>query len=254
MSKCVVDTNYLRSRKLHDFLARSPTNVAGLTDYSAMEAHPGEATLITIFKSMEIVSEFPHQVIILRNSSFASRLKGSSRGLQRRLIDEKATRGFPKYCSMLKRVKSGDFGLQQELLQQGHISARHLDNIRATAESANFRERLRAVADLFSANDLGIVHRKEPLSDAMIDKLASGVVRVALDGFAEHRISKPPAEEPKHFCTGTLSAFAFFHSGGRLMAPLFQQKLRSFEMIWLTSISRHSLPSLMACYRTTRRR
>jgi hypothetical protein len=147
------------------------------------------------------------------------------------LIDEKATRGFPKYCSMLKRAKSGDFGLQQELLQQGHISARHLDKIRATAESANFRERLRAVADLFSAYELGIVRRKEPLSDAMIDKLASVVVRVALDGFAEHRISKPPAEElTKTFLYRYALCFCFLSlrwasDGGALSAKA--EKLRN---------------------------
>jgi hypothetical protein len=52
MIKCVIDGNYLRSEKLREYLARSPKNIAVLSDYSAMEAHWRE-TLTTIFKSKQ---------------------------------------------------------------------------------------------------------------------------------------------------------------------------------------------------------
>jgi hypothetical protein len=195
MRKYVVDTNYLRSEKLREFLARAPTNLAVLTDYSAMEAHPGETTLITIFRSMEIVRQFPNQIVILKHSSSASRLRGRSSGLERRFIDETATRRFPEYCRKLSVAEAGDVGLRHELLEQGRISASHLDRIRTVAQTANFREKLKDVTNSFSANDLRIVRQKETFNDAMITRLALQVVRVAAEGFGCHRVRFPPAKE-----------------------------------------------------------
>jgi hypothetical protein len=96
MVKCVVDSNYLRSEKLREFLAGSPKNIAVLTDYCAMEAHSREP-LITVSKSMEIVSEFPHQVALLRSSPSAALLRGRQSGMKKLLIDEEGTKGFPEY-------------------------------------------------------------------------------------------------------------------------------------------------------------
>jgi hypothetical protein len=196
MGKWVVDSNYLRSEKLREFLARSPKNIAVLTDYSAMEAHSG-VTLITIFKSMEIVSEFPHQVVILRHSSAASLLRGRRSDLRKRLINEKITREFPEYCRKLKLAKAGDVSLQQELLEQGRISALHMERIRVLVGTEDLRESLKPFASIFTAEELRLGRRKKPFSDAMISKLASEVVRLAAVGFAMHQnISKlPPAEE-----------------------------------------------------------
>ena len=63
--RMVVDSNYLQCPELRQYLERSSENIAVLTDYASMEAYKGD-TLTSIYKSMAILSEFPHQTEILR--------------------------------------------------------------------------------------------------------------------------------------------------------------------------------------------
>jgi hypothetical protein len=195
MIKCVVDSNYLRSEKLREFLAGSPKNIAVLTDYSAMEAHSREP-LITVLKSMEIVSEFPHQVVILKSSSSAALLRGRPSGMKKVLIDKEGTKGFPEYCHQLKLAKAGDVRLQRVLLEQGRLSAGQLGLIRFLVGTNDFRDALKDLTNLFSKEELSVIRQKKTFSGAMIGKLASQVVRLAAHGFATHRkISKLPRAE-----------------------------------------------------------
>jgi hypothetical protein len=191
---CVVDSNYLRSEKLRKFLAESPKNIAVLTDYSAMEAH-ARAPLITVPKSMEIVSEFPRQVVILKSSPSAALLRGRQSGMRKLLIHEEGTRQFAEYCHQLELAKAGDVRLQIELLEQGRLSAGQLGVIQSHVGTNDFREALKDLANLFSKEELSVVRQKKTFSGAMIEKLASQVVRVAAHGFATHLISKLPRAE-----------------------------------------------------------
>ena len=82
----VVDSNQLQSDALRSYLSQSKQNFAVLTDYAAMEAYKGD-TLVSIYKSMEILTAFPDQVIVLKNTLVTCGLSGRGSGLQRRLID-----------------------------------------------------------------------------------------------------------------------------------------------------------------------
>ena len=82
----VVDTNQLRDSDLRNYLARSTSNFAVLTDYTMMEAYKGE-TFSNFFSSMEILIDFPDQVIALKNTGRVCGLSGRQAGLQRRLIN-----------------------------------------------------------------------------------------------------------------------------------------------------------------------
>jgi hypothetical protein len=53
----VVDSNYLQSQALRDYLSASTDNYAVLTDYAAMEAFKGDPQVI--YRSMEILAERP---------------------------------------------------------------------------------------------------------------------------------------------------------------------------------------------------
>ena len=57
----IVDSNYLQSPKLREYLLETRKNIAVVIDYAAMEALKGD-TLASVFKSMEILAEFPDQV------------------------------------------------------------------------------------------------------------------------------------------------------------------------------------------------
>jgi hypothetical protein len=89
----LVDRNFLQSPQFREYLLVSRKNFAVLTDYAAMEAFKGD-TLANISSAMEILSEFPKQVIILKNTSIICQLKGRRCGFTRRMIDKKQTEGF----------------------------------------------------------------------------------------------------------------------------------------------------------------
>jgi hypothetical protein len=241
MIKCVVDSNYLRSEKLREFLAGSPKNIAVLTDYSAMEAHSREP-LITVFKSMEIVSQFPRQVVILKTSPSAALLRGRQSGMRKLLIDEAATREFGEYCHQLELAKAGDVRLQRALLEKGRLSGGQLSLIRSLAGTKDFRESIKALTDLFTKEELSIVRQKETFSGAMIEKLASQVVLLAAHGFATHqKISKLPRAEEltntflyRYALCGCLLSLRWASHGGAETAT--SEKLRN-DLVDLNFVS-----------------
>jgi hypothetical protein len=106
----VIDSNALQTPELRTYLARSSANFAVLNDYTAMEAYKGN-TLVSIFRSMEILAEFPRQVIILKPTGKICGLRGRSDGLQRRMVDERQTRELPVFCRHLHTARSGDLSL-----------------------------------------------------------------------------------------------------------------------------------------------
>jgi hypothetical protein len=124
----VVDSNCLRDESLRAFLAASQSNRAVLTDYAAMEAHKGE-TLTTIFRSMEILSSFPEQVVVLKGTDAVCGLNPRHAGLRRRLIDEEQTAGFVTYCRHLESARKGHARLQEQLLRLGKEANEHMDKL-----------------------------------------------------------------------------------------------------------------------------
>src|SRR5215467_100060 len=113
--KKVVDSNFLRSERLREYLTQSFKNIAVLTDYALMEAYKGD-TLTSIFRSMEILSEHPKQVFVLKSTQIVCGLRGRSSGLQKRMIDVEQTREFAKFCDHLRAVKKGNTSLERQLL------------------------------------------------------------------------------------------------------------------------------------------
>lgn len=63
---------------------------------------------------MEILSEYPKQVIVLKGTQKVCGLRGRRAGLQRRLIDEGQTQGFGKYCRDIEAAERGDMVLQKK--------------------------------------------------------------------------------------------------------------------------------------------
>ena len=122
----VVDTNQLRDSDLRNYLARSTSNFAVLTDYTMMEAYKGE-TFSNFFSSMEILIDFPDQVIALKNTGRVCGLSGRRAGLQRRLIDAGPTREFPTFCEDIKAAQTGDLARQAVILEHGQAANEHID-------------------------------------------------------------------------------------------------------------------------------
>ena len=172
----VVDSNVLRSQPLEAFLEASPENIAVVTDYCGIESHR-ESPLATVPKSAATLCQFPAQVIILKSTHALCRLSGRSKGLQRRLIDEKQTKGFPLYCRALGTAKADSFGIQLQLLQNGSAAAKIVREIEAGVPK--FTEAISLLMPRYSSEDRDLIRRGGILTRHGLDTLVNSAMETA---------------------------------------------------------------------------
>src|ERR1700730_9742786 len=128
MLRKVADSNFLRSPELRNYLSASRTNIVVITDYAEMEGLRGNA-LVNIFRSTEILAEYPKQVILLKTTDIVSGLKGKKKGLKKRLTDGKRTTSFLKWCLERERAENGDKRLQRQIIQAGKETEAHFNRM-----------------------------------------------------------------------------------------------------------------------------
>jgi hypothetical protein len=181
--RMVVDSNFLQRPQLRAYLSASKSNFAVLTDYASMEAYKGN-TLVSIYKSMAILSEFPKQVIILKGTQAVCGLRGRRSGLQRRLIDQRQTQEFPTYCKHLSAAQRGDQGLQAQLLALGREADAQMSRMLSDAEK--MAERLEGVARTFTKEELLALRTRNPPPDGMCEKTIKNIMWIAGFLFRDH--------------------------------------------------------------------
>ncbi len=174
--KFVIDTNQLQALELREFLAKSPKNLAVLPDFAAMEAYKGDS-LKTIFKSMAVLSDFPAQVVVLKGSQKNCAMSGRRSGLQRRLIDEEQTRGFPEYVRALRLAEAGNIRLQNQIVELGHIANEHLEKM--LVEITNVRVALKELGSRYTKEERDALRSRDVCSPELQDKLVQTVLRMA---------------------------------------------------------------------------
>jgi hypothetical protein len=179
----VVDSNFLQCDDLRAYLAAAPDNKAVLTDYVAMEAHKGD-TLMSIYKSMAILCEFPKQVVILRSTTIACGLRGRTPDLRQPLIDQDQTEHFPSYCEQLQAAKAGDISLQREILEHGRVATAQMARVQAGV--AAMPEVFSDMAKAFTPDEISIFRHGQPYTEAMIDKVMRRVMMLAVNFFKTH--------------------------------------------------------------------
>ncbi len=132
--RLVIDSNKLTSPDLEIFLQKRTSNFAVLTDFVAMEAYRGD-TLVGIHRSLEIVSRYSRQVIIVKNSVHACKLSGRKKSLQKRLIDATQTAGFPLFVQQLSLAKNGHSAYTADILEKGLDAEKHFAKMLEEAEA-----------------------------------------------------------------------------------------------------------------------
>jgi hypothetical protein len=188
----VVDTNFLKSPKLTEYL-REPSNVAAVPDYVFMETLAGGDVTSTA-QSLAILAKYPSQVIVLKTTSAACKLKTRkrSRGLQRRLIDRSQTAGFPAFCKKLDAARGGDKQAEKEILATKRDAAAQLELLIADMETyaANMHE----AAKGYTPAELKIIRSGQAWTQELHDKLVDNVFDLALKMFESCNVKElPPA-------------------------------------------------------------
>jgi hypothetical protein len=190
----VVDSNYLQDDRLYTYLSASRDNYSVLTDYAAMEAFKGD-TLVSIARSMEVLSQYPRQVIVLKSTGVVAGLRGRRKGLQARMVDREQTSGFSDWCKGLDKAQLGDVALQKQLLDAGRDASVHLD--RMLADAKTYADNIEAAARNYDAGELKIIRANKPYTPELVDKIAANILNLATLLFAGHPkiVKLPPVME-----------------------------------------------------------
>lgn len=124
--KKIIDVGYLRDEKLEVYLKEDVNNLLVFTEYSCMEALKG-GVLYNIKRSLEIVSKYSDQVLILKSIPEILRVDYNSKDFRETFIDEKQTLNFPEFCIRVSGGDDHDNEFERELLKRSRNATEFLD-------------------------------------------------------------------------------------------------------------------------------
>lgn len=171
----VVDSNQLQQPALRQFLERSKSNRAVLTDFVGMEAYRGDPK--SMFRWMDVLADFPKQVIVLKGTRKACGSSGRASGLQRRLIDEDQTRHFPEYVRAVQKLKAGDARLEKQIASLRADAVSHLAQMEADASV--MRPAIDTLGNMYSKEERAIIRAREPYTSQMVQTLTRNLLEIA---------------------------------------------------------------------------
>lgn len=210
MPRMVVDSNYLRSDELRKWLAASKKNIAVLTDQAELEMAKAD-TLDEFLKSTEVLADFPRQVVVAKEITVASGLRGRKKGMKKRLTDGKRTRAFRKWCKQRDAIRRGS---KHFAFHEAHENAR-LEIEDVLKGGASFNEDLaQHVAARYTQQELAIIRSGEKWTDAIFKKVLDGIFDFAWNFLALHpRWRLPPdARELPYTFTFRYALCAYLHA------------------------------------------
>ena len=187
--KRVVDSNFLQCEALLAYLRKSPERYVVITDYAFMEAYKAD-TLDMLYRSMEIISKYPKQVIVLKGTGIVRLLTGRAPGLQKRLIDVKATKGFSEFCQHLGAARLGNPELQSQLLYRAAEARKQMNRIETDADE--FGSVLCDITKLFAESEQKIIRNGSPYTEAMCEKMLRHITTMAAMLIKRHLPGKKP--------------------------------------------------------------
>ncbi len=175
----VIDQNYLREPNptLHDYLESG--NYVVLTDFSGVETHKGNA-LINLKRSLEIVSLYPSQVVILKTMYQICRItqRGSKR-LRSLLIDFETTSSFDMYCKQIYAIEHSVLSQPLAELEQKNREANQFLAQRTQYAQMVF-EAIKGYRDAFPPEQLKLIRQGKYFSDIqLVRRMASHIMFAA---------------------------------------------------------------------------
>jgi len=181
--RMIVDSNFLQRDELRAYLSQSADHFAVLSDYAAMEAYK-DNTLVSIYRSMAILAEFPSQIIVLKGTQFVCGLIGSASDLSQQMIDVDQTREFSEYCHNLKAAKAGNSHLQGQLLDLGREATAHMERVLKDAKGMGAA--FEGIAKTYTADELRILRTGGTYTGPLIERSIENILLLAGFLFNDH--------------------------------------------------------------------
>jgi hypothetical protein len=172
MVRKVIDNSMLQSIDLQRYLSASPTHFAVLPDFVSIESYK-VASVEEILKRWEIISQFPRQALVLKDTGTICGLRGRGRGLQARLIDDKKTAKFPKFCADLRQTRAGDMRYHRALLKLSTAAQREIAIVSAAVPRV--METRRLLANTYTPAEARAIRIRVGLPQSLKEKFVRNV-------------------------------------------------------------------------------
>ncbi len=235
----VIDATYFRAPELEVYLCENSRNKIVLTDYACMETYKGNSAS-NITKSIEIISKYPNQVVILKGTREVVRLQLSEPYAAEDLIDQKQTSDFQIFCQTVTLSKKGDVTVRDQIKEKGRLALDHFTTLQKDAKKV--AEAIIEIRQSFRDDDLSLIRRQDPLPRDVTDKIRYNILFIAASLFRDHPDTTgiPPAQLARknllfRFAISSyLLALRWISSGG--IEGVGMQKLRN-DLIDMTYIA-----------------
>ncbi|TXN73433.1 hypothetical protein [Methylobacterium sp. WL6] len=180
----VIDSNFLQDERLREYLKDSNKNIAVITDYACMEAYKGNYA-VSVPKSMDIISRYPNQVLVLKGTTAIGALSGRSSGLVRRMVSSKAIQEFKDFCSKLEEIRNGSKRYDPSMAEHSRVASEHLDKMLddAVGLPATFHD---IVKEVFTESEIAIIRKNEPYNREIIRKIIQSTFIMTANLFRSH--------------------------------------------------------------------
>jgi hypothetical protein len=172
----VIDSNQLQTDNLRQFLLRSKLNKAVITDFLGIEGYSGDHR--GDFRWMEVLSDFPDRVVVLKGSQMAMAQSGRPSGLLRRLVDDETTRRFPQHVVAIRAAKKGDRHVIEQVESNRKYAVEHLAHMEKEAEQ--IRPAMEVLGRMYTKEERAIIRERKPYTDAMVDKLTKNLFGIVV--------------------------------------------------------------------------
>ena len=154
-----------------------------------MEAY--QASGDGIYRSFRVLSRYPRQVLILKNTQAVCGLSGRGRGLQKRMIEVQQSREFPIYVANLRKAEMGDPKYRAAVEEHRAVAASHLDRMREDARTT--AAVIRDIYNSYSKEERTAIRKGESYPPATIQKVIRQIFEVTGQCFSEHpRVDRLP--------------------------------------------------------------
>lgn len=180
--KKVIDANFFQNPLLADYLRSDKRNLVVYLDYACMESYKGNA-IKNISKSIEIVSQFPGQVIVLKGTRDIVKLSLSPDGFKK-FEDPIQTGEFNRFCLGVKRAVQGDSALASQILRNGQLASTHFDKLLNDAET--IATGIEALSRSFKPDHLKSLRKREKLEPEVIEKIIQDILLLAGFLYRDH--------------------------------------------------------------------
>jgi len=207
--RVVADSNYLRSEELRAYLSKSRSNKVVLCDFVELEMLKGDS-LTTIMESTKILADFPKQVILLKETRVAARLRGKKKGAKKRLSDGRRSRAFRAWCRKRASAGRGNKAFEADILAEGKHAAEQLAEM--VQGASDFAENLREFGKNFTAEEKRILREREPIPEELFDKFLDMIFQMAARFFELCGLKLPPAKDLLHTFVFHFTVCAFAHA------------------------------------------